>query len=225
MTLEAFFETMEPFLRGRITAEEVERKLGPSASGAERLALYPRLVRAQHTGAVRRLFPALHRALEAHRTGLWAKIVDAYVAEHTDGRWNPSWFGEAMAEFLVAYREHEPDLPPFAEQLADFHWLDFVLTADPRDLAVDVEVRHYTHDVPSYVRGRLEGVPEEKAVTILAYRPADGRRMEVISATPAVLVALARAREEAVPELSALGIRERDVDKARRRLRRLGIVK
>lgn len=208
--LARFFETAGPFIFGELDAEGMERALGSSRSGTRRLALYPELVRAQHRQAMRTLFAALGRALERVTPGLFAELVDAYLVTARSTRWNPSYLGARFADFLAAERAHDDRIPPWAEEAADFTFLEFEVGRSASSLESSQDgvhpalaVRRYQYDVPALVHGRTSGPPRLGERTLMVF-PGETGRPRALGATLAMLFDVAIARKQATRE-DALG--------------------
>lgn len=212
-SLARFHETMGPFLRGEISADEVERRLGPSPSGTARLALYPMLVQRQSRGLVDHFYRGLAAALEATGSASFARLRDAYLAAHPPQSWEPNANLAAFPAFVRA----ATDAPAWAFEMADFAWSRF-LALHAEHVAGDVGleraifVRHYTHDVvaASTTNERRSGsAPEHPAIpsfgarTIVFARHATDGHVVVVTPSLGALYALLRASGEELPPLPA----------------------
>lgn len=227
--LAKFHAVMAPFLRGEITAADVERELGPSPSGTARLALYPRLVRRQATGLVDHFFRALAAALELETPGVFARLRDAYLLAHAPTSWEPNENLRAFPAFVTAW----PEAPPWAAEMADYAWSRFVaMHADrvPGDVGLEraVFVRHYTHDVVAASRANESATGEPRAprtapqTLVFARHAAEGH---LVTLTPSVaaLFALLGASGETLPPLPA-GLAAADLPRELAALREAGIL-
>lgn len=225
-SLARFHETMALFLRGDISAAEVEQRLGPSPSGTARLALYPRLIRRQSTGLVDHFFRSLGAALEGHQRGSFGILRDAFLAAHPPTSWEPNENLRPFAEFVRAY----PRAPEWAFEIADFTWSKFLAihaerTAGEVGLDRVVFVRHYRYDVtsdsndPSSARRTPLLAPR---TVVFARHPQTGR---IVFVTPSVaaLFALLRASGESLPPMPP-GVGPAELDRELVALRDAGIL-
>jgi hypothetical protein len=204
--LAEFFAHAPAWLDGSIDAEQFAARLGPTPSGTSRLALYPKLVRAQHLQAMHTLFPALERALEAHASGCWALLVDDYLAAQPCRHWNPTRLGAGFLDHLHSAASRGA-APAWAAELADLHLTELHVTIelrnfDPRRDAVNpaLAVREYTHDVLPCFASTKPHVPEPRPVRLFVVRRFEHERARFLSATPAQLCALGVATGEAARE-------------------------
>jgi len=221
-----FHEAMAPFLRGDISAAELEQRLGPSPSGTSRLALYPRLVRRQSTGLVDHFFRALAAALERHEPGSFSLLRDAFLAAYPLSSWEPNENLRPFAPFVKTY----PNLPEWAFELADFTWSRFLAAHADRTtgevgLDLAVFVRHYRYDVASAFD---EATPSTRALvlaprTMVFARHRRTGRLVFVTPSVAALYALLGASGEELPPLPT-GIGPHDVDRELLALREAGIL-
>jgi hypothetical protein len=206
--LALFHATMGPFLRGEISAEEVERRLGPSPSGTARLALYPRLVQRQARGLVDHFFRGLAAALEAASSTAFPRLRDAYLEARPPASWEPN----ANLAAFPAFVRDAPDVPAWAFEMADFAWARFVAihaehVAGEVGLERSVFVRHYSHDVVAASatnEGKGVGhrcVPPPTPRTVLFARHTTTGRFVVVTPSVGALFALLRAAGDELPPL------------------------
>ncbi len=229
MTLAKFHAVMAPFLRGEISAAEVEQLLGPSPSGTERLALYPRLVRRQWTGTIDHFFRALARALELVAPGAFPAMRDAYLEAHPPASWEPNENLRAFTPFVKS----RAGIPPWAPEMADYAWSRFLaMHADVVSGDVGLEraifVRHYTHDVvaTSLANESATGgasVPRLAPGTFVFARHVTRGHLVTLTPSVAALFALLRAAGETLPPLPD-GLFAEDLDRELVALHDAGIV-
>jgi hypothetical protein len=204
--MDDFFAAMAPFLAGQTGAADVERTLGPSRSGTKRLGLYRTLVSRQYDDVLGSLFPAVRRASETHRRGLWQTLTTGYARAHPPTHWEPNRFGAHFADYLAAERERDPDSPAWLEELADFSYTRYCASVAPEPadgvgLGARVHLRRYDHDVPTYAREAQEEAsggdacrdrPEPTPVTLLIAWSHTRHRVIEIAPSLATLAALGK---------------------------------
>lgn len=106
----------------------------PDGIDARHLAIYRTLVRNNMASFLRTGFPVLRSVLEE---SLWHVLVDGFVAKH---RCETPYFLEIGQEFMHYLASLDQGaLPPFAQQLAHYEWLELALDIDERRLE-DIEV-------------------------------------------------------------------------------------
>jgi hypothetical protein len=226
MPLARFFEAMAPFLDGRSSSEDLVGALGPSASGSDRLSVYPWLVRHEREGVLEALYAPARRLAEGVQQGLWETLVREYTRESPPRHWDPNRFGEHFPAFLGA-RRHAAEIMIVLEEIADFCWIRFhVARAANEGLGTSIFVRRYTHDVPCYVGGgaRSADGPERRAVNVLVYRSLLSRQSMYLYPSGAGLVALARRSGPANRATPSLSVPEGHVERAELELVRKGVV-
>jgi hypothetical protein len=178
MSLEAFFATMKPLLRGEISAEEVQTRLGASDSGTEALAFYRVLVQRNMFKAMREIFPSLPPLVERDRPGAWAELVAAFLCDHPPTHFDPNHIGEPFAAWLQARRAGDPAQPELFEELADFHWIQWLAATspEPHDDGFDrvLFVRLYRHPIPKIIADVLENpraeLPQPQPTCLVVHR-------------------------------------------------------
>lgn len=169
------------------------------------MALYPMLVARQRRDVLDKLFRAVRVACRFVREDLWDEIVRDFMVAHSPRHWEPNHFGEPMRAYLAARRKEDPTLPSYLEELADYAWIRFkvaVANVDEEDDGVGLDrtlfVRHYGHDVPSFVTasGRenveLPEGPVATPCTLIVCWSRTKHRVVVVTATPAALVVIGR---------------------------------
>lgn len=175
MKLGPFFETITPFLEGRIDHARVSEALWPAdpARGGvdgERLAIYGRFCHG-HRLSVLGIFSETRAALVA-RGGedAWERLVEGYFAAHPMRHFELNENGAAFPDWLAGETEAR-GLPPWLASVADAEWWVWRVEyeADPEGasgagegplrIAPHVELRPYAYDVA----GWLEGEPAERA--------------------------------------------------------------
>jgi hypothetical protein len=205
--LSEFFAAIEPFLAGRSDIGAVTARLGPSPSGAARLALYPKLVHRQKRSVLDHFFAAARAACEVHARGSWDALAEAYVAAVPAVHWEPNHYAEPMRAF-AGTGAHAEGLPSSIADLLDFAWIRYVamnaapVTADDPGLERAVFVRQYAHDVVTYSkaveeRGEVGGSPASGPCTLLVARSLRTHRLEIVRPSLGALVAV---RHREVPD-------------------------
>lgn len=224
--MERFFGVMSGFLAGDSTAADVERTLGPSASGTARLALYQELVTRQRRDVLDALFPAVSRACREIRAGLWDELTSAFTRQHPPTHWEPNRFGAAFSDFLADRREADASLPAYLEELADYAFVRFAVSVavEPSDgvgLDASLFVRRYEHDVVALTRAvDSAGATASTAApcTLIVAWSHTSHAVIELSPSLAILAAIGRrlgdARAQERPDAPA----EADVDAADREL-------
>ena len=230
--LARFFAEMEPFLLGRKSAMEVEAALGPSPSGTSNLAFYRTLVDRNYHKIMRLLFPSVCTLARRVRYELWSDLVREYVTLHPPVACrNPNLMGAHFSEYLTRRREQRGELPVAAEELAEYHWVDYVAKT-----AEDVEgdglerrlfIRQFTLPIPAYalaLYGDPEAPPPEPRPTVVVvYRSVHDGNVAILYPSPATLAVLARRQGlQLPPALAALD--ERDVNLTEGNLVTMGVL-
>jgi hypothetical protein len=103
----------------------------PEGIEARRMRIYDDLIYNNIEGFVSKGFPVL-RSLHEDRE--WHALVRAFVARH---RCHTPLFLEIGEEFLAFIRddaEARAQLPPFAEELAHYEWVELALDVDEQEL-------------------------------------------------------------------------------------------
>ncbi len=103
--LQHFFDEIVPFLRGEIDEAELEKRLGPSASGSRRLAFYRVLMQRDVALILRQLFPATRALISRVKPGLWVSWVEEYTRAHPAHHYEPNQFGAHFPDFVSERRE------------------------------------------------------------------------------------------------------------------------
>ncbi|MDP3153396.1 MAG: hypothetical protein Q8N23_12030 [Archangium sp.] len=185
--LDDFLKEMAGLLDGSRSARQVERVLGPSASGSRRLALYATLVERQQHGVLDDFYAAVKVAAGPR----FSPLREAYLRAYPPRHWVPS---RAAAQF-----------PSFLEQrgagaalveLADFAWSRHVVSMAPNtDDVSELIVRHYTHAVRAFTReverdGKTSGRPLNVPETWLLGRSRQTAEVVIVEPSLAALVVI-----------------------------------
>lgn len=190
-SLESFFTAMGALLDGTLSAAECEARLGASASGTARLALYPRLVARQATGALDALFAAARIAGLTWDADGYRALQAGYLAAHPPRSWSPSEVALGFVDYLGAH-----GAPKDIVELADYaRTCHHVLAAPPCDGTAHLAVVQYLHAVREFAlavkAGTLTaGRPEPRPTTWLLGRHRDTQRLVALTPSVPALVAL-----------------------------------
>lgn len=228
-----FLETMKRFFEGDLDAAGVESRLGKSASGTARLALYGALVRRQRVGLLDHFFRAARVAAETHARGTWADLLAEYLRSHRPDHWEPNRFAAPMVAFLEQ-RAADGGLPSFVFELADYAWIRYAASLAPHGdvvtLGADVVVREYDHDVATYARdveaagAPPRDVPERATTILLVCRSRVSGKLETIRPSVAALLALGEHTTRIATRALPPGITADDVEAESRALVTLGVL-
>lgn len=233
--LASFFAHAGRFLVcGEGSAEDVERALGPSTSGTPRLALYATLVERQQLEALDTLFPATRRALDAITPGSFRALAKRYARAHRSAIAHPGGLGERFPAFvagLVAANgacdgSRAALRAPWAPELTDAERVRYELSTSSVPLPDEgfdpvFALRRYTHAV-HLVREEAP-IPEVRSVSLLFVRDPATLRVRWLELGAAELVTIGIATgEHDAGVVTSLGLGEREMVHARRRLREVG---
>ncbi len=200
-SLRAFFDAIPAFLHREVNAEGLASQIGPSPSGAERMALYPWLVQIDLRAILGDVFPSVRAACERSDSTLWPRLTDAYEAAHPPRHWETTDYAKDFLALLERERQAGTLPSTLFEELADFHLTRlraYLSTLPPgqQELGETVAVRMYSHAIRSYVdqvaRGIDPPLPAARSEAIIIYRVVSTQLVDSMHATPALLVALAR---------------------------------
>ena len=214
-TLPGFFAQMESFLLGRQSAEALEGQLGPSPSGTTNLAFYRTLVDRNFHKIMRLLFPTVKVLAQRAREGMWSELVRDYVAAHPPrGCRDPNRMGASFSEFLTRRREEGGELSPVVEEMAEYHWIDYLAKT-----ATDVEdgdgferrvfIRQFTHPIPTFMKAINEDseteIPAPHPTIVILYRSWTTGAVQILYPRPETMAVFARRQGlELPPPLAAL---------------------
>lgn len=170
---------MVPMLRGNIPPGEFEQRVGCVRPATHRLAFYRLLMQRNVRHILQQLFPATRRAIVSLGAKPWESVTERFEQAHSLTHWDPNELGASFPSF-VAGLAAIGELPPHAEEVADFEWLCFVVTysADESEIGLDsrLHVREYEHDIPSFVLDSDLTKPEAGTTPVLIFRsPTDHR--------------------------------------------------
>ncbi len=215
-TLAAFFDAMGALLLGKASVEQVERTLGPSPSGADRLAFYRDLVEWDHRHFLGKVYPRLASLAGSRFEGL----CDAYLAACPPSHWEPNRTGEGLAAWLEAGGARAHGLPAWASDLARYEWVLFsVATAPegddpPRPVHGQLAVRPtfradvYEWGVAAWVASGApsQRPPERRQHVVVSWRDPDTLLPRLLEATPWTLLVLTAVEKGQDPALAALSL-------------------
>ena len=165
-TLDEFFRTMEPFLAGSLSAEEVEDRLGKSSSGTVRLALYPVLVRRQKRALLDHFFRSVACACD---TETWERLASTFLEAHAPDHWEPNHFAGRFVAHVEAAAGSGSGLPEYLVELADNAWIRHSAMIAPAatdacaGIGSRVFVRQYANGIPEYATAAETGGVEAGA--------------------------------------------------------------
>lgn len=214
--LERFFASMRPFLLGQHDVSEVERALGPSASGSAALAYYRTLIDRNHHKILGDIFDSVRAACLAADDGAWSRLVRDYVALRPRATHDPNDFGGEFPAFVAEYDEW-PEAPTClgerVAELADYHWClhrcGVAADGEQGDDGVNrrLFVRQYSFDVPAARRRiprgelRIDDASLERDTFVVIFRHLHTRHVEVLRASlPQLRVVAGRAGVTPVAE-------------------------
>jgi hypothetical protein len=234
-SLDDFFREIRPLLLGECDAQAFLARVGPSPSGARRVALYARLVGNDLAAGMDALYPGVKVAVERLGPIGWRALLTEFFRAHPPSHWDLNRCGEPFAAFLAARRAADPTAPAFLEELADLHWTEYEAFTSPavmppRGLNPTAELRSYSHAVVPWAsaarHGKAEGLPEPRPTTVIVCRDPVSLFTRTLVADGALLLAL--AREQGVPSPAIAGAAEQvgaeAMSAARARLVRAGIL-
>jgi Putative DNA-binding domain len=229
-SLHPFFEEFIPYVMGERSYRDLEARLGPSPSGQLGMRVYSGVVLKNLKVALDAMYPAVKRAAEAARPGLWTQVAASFLAAHPPRHADPNKCGEPLADFLAQRRAAGDSLPVFLEELADYESIRFrTVTARSSGPERTVFVRHYSHAVSAYAAPDAEktpsGIPVAAPVTLVVYRSTVSLKARVLTPSKAQLLALARHWGELHADLwSKSGLAASDLDRATGELRDMGVL-
>ncbi len=228
LDLRRFFDAFAPMLELKASAEDVERELGHSPSGTQRLGFYGVLARRNRFIALRQLCPSVRHAALALGPKVWEDLVTRYATTHPPDNPDPNRFAARLSDFIAAERAAGGAFPVYLEELADFEFTewavgvaDFEPSADDPGLDRTIHVRHYSHDVPRFVTDLREGksphAPTAEPRAVIIYRDVATQWARSFFPTPLGLAALARraGRPLAIPDamLPAIEVAETELER------------
>jgi len=214
-TLPGFFDQMESFLLGRQTAAELEGRLGPSPSGTANLAFYRTLIDRNFHKIMRLLFPTVKVLANRAREGMWSELVREYVAAHPPrGCRDPNRMGASFSEFLTRRREEGGELSAVVEEMAEYHWIDYLAKT-----ATDVEdgdgferrvfIRQFAHPIPTFMKAINEDsatkIPAPQPTIVILYRSLTHGAVRILYPRAETMAVFARRQGlDLPPPLAAL---------------------
>lgn len=214
--LEDFFARMQPFLLGASSVEAVEDALGPSPSGTESLDFYRVLLERNYFKIMKGLFPTIRTVALSIDEALWGHLVRDYVREHpTRGCRDPNLMGAGFSDWLARRREDPAaqgaKYPPLLEELAEYHWIDYMagVAPDTDDDGFEkrIFVRQFSYHMPKAVK-RLRKVeadaaevklPKPKPTVLVLYRSSLDDKVKVLFPTNETLAVFARRQGLELP--------------------------
>ena len=234
--LDEFFRTMKPFLAGKSSAADVEARLGKSASGTARLALYPQLVRRQKRSVLDHFFRAAASASRSHDEVLWDRLIVTFLATNEPMHWEPNQFAREFVRFLGEIEESER-VPSDVSELADFAWIrHYVLVSErPKEgaagMGTSLMIRQYAHEIPDFAReaetknaADRKAAPRAEPCTVIVSRSHLTGRVEITRPSLAALVAVGRRDGHAGAQRLPPAITEEDVAREDAALVALGVL-
>ncbi len=223
--LRRFFAAFAAMVELKAGPEDVERALGASPSGTQRLGFYGVLARRNRFIALRQLCPATRHAALALEPPVWEELVTRYAKQHPPSHPDPNRFAEGLADYLAAERGNGRPFPAYLEELADYEFtewcvgvIDFESSAEDPGLERTIHVRHYNYDIPGFVAdfraGRVGPAPVEEPKAVIIYRDVRTQWAKSFFPTPLGLAALARraGRTLKIPDEMASALDSAEID-------------
>ena len=198
--LPEFFDQMQAFLLGRIDVDEVQTKLGPSASGSQNLTFYRTLVDRNFHKTLRLLFPTVHTLAMRVRPTMWSELVRDYVRVHPPrGCRDPNRFGASFPEFLTRRREEKGEFSEALEELAEYHWIDYLARtstgSDDDGFEKRVFIRQFTRPIPDLMKALVEDdsaeEPSPRPMIVILYRSLVDGVVRILHPRPETMAVLA----------------------------------
>jgi hypothetical protein len=236
VSLETFFESMLPFLEGRVGVAQTVRALGPSPSGNARLALYPKLIRRQKRSVLDGFFASARAACDALAPRLWDRLIDQFIDQVAPAHWEPNHYAQQLLVFFTEKQGLTASVPPVVLELGDFAWIRFsaMIAELPQgtDLSIGraLFVRYYANEVAKFALAVEDGsaqrgaLPEASACTLLVCRSRHNNRLEIVRPSLGALMALRRREAPTEPLRLPHGLLETDVDREDAALVTLGVL-
>ncbi|HVY46384.1 MAG TPA: hypothetical protein VHB21_10920 [Minicystis sp.] len=199
--LDAFFAAALPYARGEISPDAFVDKVGPSASGTKRLALYPHIVLGDNRALLNKMFLGAQKATDRYRLGLWDRWLDEFQRQNPPTDWRVRLYGAPLFEFVKAKRAADPHQPLYLEELVDLAYTRASVLCHPvveGDEVMDktVFVRQYTHTTPQYLNAVVDdpdiALPEAKPTIVIVFRSLKTQRPRFLYPNLGVMLALAR---------------------------------
>lgn len=206
--LSQFFAEMESFLLGHTTTAELESALGPSPSGSRDLTFYRTLIDRNFLKTMRLLFPIVKVMAERTREGLWRELVAAYAVAHPPrGCRDPNQMGIAFSEFLSRRRERTGEFSTLLEELAEYHWIDYLARTasdvDDDGMEKRLFIRQFTIVMPEFMRAINADAeapePEAKPSIVLLYRSLVDGAVQILYPRPATMAVIAKRQGLPLP--------------------------
>ena len=223
MSLSRFFESMTRYLDGGALAD-VEAALGPLPSPAPRYAFYQDLMAANARRVIEHVYPAT----KAYVGEAFASLARAHTSASRTDHWNLNAPAAGFSERL-AKEGHA-----LASEVADLEWAEYEAAVhpgrvEPGRVNPSAVVRQYTHAIADYVRavkrGDTQAVLQSAPVTVFVYRDPRSHRVRTHRPTRVELIAFGvTAGELSVEAASAAGVSASDLDAARLRLAKAGVI-
>ncbi len=226
--LSQFFDTFSQMLLLRSDGAGVERSLGASPSGTQRVDFYRILARRTRFLFMHDVYPVVHHTADQRGPGAWSQLVLAYVDAHPPQHSDPNRLGEHLSDFIAA----QTDLPEYFEELADYEFQRWAVgvsgfAADGAEIGLGerLVVRQYAHDIPRFVTAFHEGkpleAPEARPTAVLIYRDPKTLNSSYFLPTPLGLVAVAR---RAGKDVSLPGVSDAELVEAELQLVKHGVL-
>ncbi|MEM6992712.1 MAG: putative DNA-binding domain-containing protein, partial [Myxococcota bacterium] len=200
-SLDTFFAQMESFLLGRTDVQAVQSTLGPSASGSDNLAFYRTLIDRNFHKALRLLFPSVKVLAGRVRSSLWSELVRDYVAAHPPrGCRDPNRMGASFSDFLTLRREQTGEFSPLLEEMAEYHWIDYLATtatdiADGDGFEKRLFIRQFSHQIPDFMRAVTADPdapePPSQPMIVILYRSLVDGSVKILHPRPETMAVIA----------------------------------
>lgn len=194
---EVFAAVREVCLGGR----PIEEAFALAPVERERMEVYRRFVAGHLVNILHHVYPRTERELGDER---FARLREAFYAEHPPASWDQNRNAEPFPSFLRERAAGDDALPPHVVELADYEWCDFAVAVSTEIIPLPERVaapalnptlvlRPLHFDIAGWVRAEGPGsgsAPPRDEQILAFYRHPHEDRTYVRRATPLLLVVL-----------------------------------